>query len=112
VLCSSPREITKSNSSRARREDRQVVWPDRKLDRARGEQSTWESVIGGSPLARGSAATLDLPQRGVSGWLTTEPQDKNHRVDMSSYFCWFAIPIHKLVFTHSYIVVVLLLLHN
>jgi len=39
-----------------------------------------ESELVGSPLARGSAVTLGLRQRGLSGWQITEPWDKNHRV--------------------------------
>jgi len=54
-----PWEITKSNSSRARHEGRQVV---RSIQSARacGKHSTWESVTCGSPLARGPAATMEL----------------------------------------------------
>jgi hypothetical protein len=42
----------------------------------------WESVTCGSPFARGSVVTLDLPQQGVSGWQSTEPSEKIYRVNI------------------------------
>jgi hypothetical protein len=41
----------------------------------------WESVTCKSALARGLVTTLGLPRRGVSGWQTTKPQEKNYCVN-------------------------------
>jgi hypothetical protein len=54
-----PTGDTKSNSSRARHEELQVVRLCQSA-RACGKHSTWESVTYGSPIARGLAATLEL----------------------------------------------------
>ena len=79
--CDRPAGTTKSNSIRARCEGRQVVRPCQSA-RACGKHSTWESVTYGTPLARGPATTLSLSQQGLSGWQSTEPRDKNHRVNI------------------------------
>ena len=63
--CARPMGAEKSNSSRARREGRQVVWPCQSA-RACGKHSTWESMTCGSPLARGPMATLELVLTGTS----------------------------------------------
>lgn len=54
----------RSNTIRVSCEACQVVLPDKVLE-LRCEYFTWKSVTCGSPLARGSMATLDLPQREV-----------------------------------------------
>jgi hypothetical protein len=41
-------------------------WSGRSSARACGKHSMWESVISGSPLARGPAATLELASMGTS----------------------------------------------
>jgi hypothetical protein len=63
--CAHPVEAAKSNSSRARHEEQQVVQP-RQSARACGKHSTWERVTCGSPLARGPTTTLELISTGIS----------------------------------------------
>jgi hypothetical protein len=65
-------EIAKSNSSRARCEEHQVVGRIKVLELLCKHSLWWRELVC-SPLARGSATTLDLPQRGLSSWQTTEP---------------------------------------
>jgi hypothetical protein len=80
-----PWEIAKSNFSRARCEELQVVRTDQKLELI--VSTPCGRVTGGSPLARGLAVTLGLPQQGLSGWQTTDPWDKNHRVIIFPLVC-------------------------
>jgi hypothetical protein len=63
--CTHPAGATKSNSSRVRHKERQVVWPCQSA-RACGKHSTWESVTCGSPLAKGPATILELVSTGTS----------------------------------------------
>jgi hypothetical protein len=99
-------EIVKSNSIRARCEEHQVVGRIKVLELLCKHSLWWRELVC-SPLARGSATTLDLPQRGLSSWQTTEPQDKNLHVIIFLLVC---NSLHKPVFTCSYIVLALLLL--
>lgn len=69
----------KSNTSRARCEERRVVRSDQVLE-LECKQSTCKSVTCSSPLARGSTTTLGLSQWGVNSWKTIEPHEKDHCV--------------------------------
>ena len=62
--CAHPAGAAKSNSSRARREGRQMVWPNQVLELV--VSTPYGSVTCGSPLARGPTATLELVSTGTS----------------------------------------------
>jgi hypothetical protein len=62
--CARPAGATKSNSSRARREGRQVVQPCQVLELV--VSTPCGRVTCGSPLARGPVTTLELVSMGTS----------------------------------------------
>ena len=61
--CARPARAVKSNSSRARCEERQVVWLGQVLELV--VSTPHGSVTCGSPLASGLAATLELVSMGM-----------------------------------------------
>jgi len=96
-----PMGIMKSNSSKVRHEEQQVVQPGQVLELVVlhvGEFDLW--VTTGKRISDNLRACLNAD---LAWWKPSEPQKKNHRVNFIISFLWSAIYIHKLFTFCSYV---------
>jgi hypothetical protein len=100
--CAHPAGAVKSNSSKARREGQQVVWPGQVLELV--VNTPHESDLRVTTSKRTARQPWSLSQWGLAWW---QPSEFGIKIIMSTLLSrWFAILQHKLVFTLTYIVFV------